>query len=198
MRIGYYPMTEKSFQVFSTIQHMTSKKEVATALAKEISRFSIYDLGVISASLEHEINLLPSPYRERIQPHFREQYFGRYFKIMSLHSNDGLDKLKGDINDINLFCEYCNMVLERFNVEGTPERDKSKAFAPFQGLFYYLISSFMMFVLSEPGHPIGMPFPGGFTVRESSGIVYCPVRDKEKDVPYSICNYCPAKQDDLP
>ena len=191
-------MTEKSSQVFSTISHLADKKEVANALAKEIGKFSIYDLEGISAVLEHEINLLPSPYREKIQPHFREQYFGRYFRIMGLCNNDRLDKLKGDVKDARLFREYCDMVLERFQAEIVPDQDNMGTPAPFQSLFYYLVSGFVMFILDEPGHPIGMPFPGGFRVREREGQVYCPVRDKEKDVKYSICNYCPAKQDDMP
>jgi uncharacterized protein (UPF0305 family) len=61
-------------------------------------------------------------------------------------------------------------------------------------LFYYLISAFTMFVLDKPGHPVGMPFPGGFTVEQRGSDFYCLIRDKEKEVFYSICNFCPAKQ----
>ena len=50
----------------------------------------------------------------------------------------------------------------------------------------------------EPGHPIGMPFPGGFTVERRDDNYYCPIRDKEKDVPFAICNFCPAKQSEMP
>jgi uncharacterized protein (UPF0305 family) len=39
-----------------------------------------------------------------------------------------------------------------------------------------------MFVLEGPGHPVGMPFSGGFEVRHCSGAYFCPIRDKEKDV----------------
>jgi uncharacterized protein (UPF0305 family) len=53
-----------------------------------------------------------------------------------------------------------------------------------------------MFVLDQPGHPIGTPFPGGFTVRQQGDEFYCPIREKEKDIWYSICNFCPAKQDE--
>ncbi len=51
-----------------------------------------------------------------------------------------------------------------------------------------------MFVLDEPGHPVGTPFPGGFVVEKRGNEYFCPIRDKEEDVWYSICNFCPAKQ----
>jgi uncharacterized protein (UPF0305 family) len=69
---------------------------------------------------------------------------------------------------------------------------------PKNRLFYYLIASFTMFVLDEPGHPVGMPFPGGFTVEQHGRDYYCLIRDKEKEVFWSICNFCPARQSEEP
>jgi uncharacterized protein (UPF0305 family) len=65
---------------------------------------------------------------------------------------------------------------------------------PKNRLFYYLMAAFTMFVLDEPGHPVGMPFPGGFFVEQRGLEYYCLIRDKEKEVFYSICNFCPAHQ----
>ena len=48
-----------------------------------------------------------------------------------------------------------------------------------------------------PGHLAGMPFPGGFKVEKRGGIYDCPIREEEKDLPYSICNFCPCKQADI-
>ncbi len=58
----------------------------------------------------------------------------------------------------------------------------------------YLMTAFAMYVLDEPGHPVQMPFPGGQTVYRSGDHYYCPIRDKEEEIFYSICNYCPAIQ----
>ena len=55
-----------------------------------------------------------------------------------------------------------------------------------------------MFVLDEPGHPVGMPFPGGFRVEKRGRDYYCLIRDKEKEILYSICNFCPARQTEEP
>jgi uncharacterized protein (UPF0305 family) len=56
------------------------------------------------------------------------------------------------------------------------------------------MAAFTMSVLDEPGHPVGMPFPGGFSVEHRGSDYYCLIRDKEKEIFYSICNFCPAHQ----
>jgi uncharacterized protein (UPF0305 family) len=189
-------MTEKSFRIFSQVTGMTSRRELAETLSQEILKFSIYDLQIISARLEKEINDLPSPYKEKIRPYFIEQYFGRYNKIVAMQSSGELNGFEGEIKDPELFRDYCSMIVSRFHVQDTQD-DEELIDAPFNSFFYYLISAFYMFVMDEPGHPTGMPFPGGFKVQARDGVVYCTIRDKEKDVEYSICNFCPAKQDEV-
>jgi len=58
----------------------------------------------------------------------------------------------------------------------------------------FLLSGFCMFVLELPGHPPGMPFPGGDKVEVIQGVYYCPVREREKDVDSALCPFCPALQ----
>jgi uncharacterized protein (UPF0305 family) len=40
----------------------------------------------------------------------------------------------------------------------------------------FLLAGFCMFVQGFPGHPVGMPFPGGDKVEVIEGVGYCPVR----------------------
>jgi len=58
----------------------------------------------------------------------------------------------------------------------------------------YLLAGFTMFVLGEPAHPVGTPFPGGDTVQLHEGVYYCPVREKANDVGGALCPFCPAVQ----
>jgi uncharacterized protein (UPF0305 family) len=187
---------EKSFRVFLQIKDMTGRRELAEALSQEILKFSVYDLQIISARLEKEIIGLPSPYKEKIRPYFIEQYFGRYNRIGTMQSSGELNGIEGEIKDPGLFRDYCRMIVSRFPARDIQD-DEEITDAPFNSFFYYLISAFYMFVMDEPGHPTGMPFPGGFKVQSRDGVVYCPIRDKEKEVEYSICNFCPAKQDEI-
>lgn len=185
-------MEEKNLSFFCEIIDITEKAELAKVLASELNKYSIYDVMKISAGLDKEINLLPSPYRERSRPYFVEQLFGRYAKIMAMRSNGDFYDLKERIGYLNLYREFCNTESNHIKAICNEENDRDV----FHSSYYLLISCFYMFVLEEPGHPVGTPFPGGFEVVHCSNAYYCPIRDKEKDVEYSICNFCPSKQDE--
>jgi uncharacterized protein (UPF0305 family) len=96
---------------------------------------------------------------------------------------------------MSLFREFCDTESKRMKVIDDESED-NPIYGPFNSLYYLQLSCFFMFVLEEPGHPIGTPFPGGFTVKKCSDGYLCPIREKEKDIEYSICNFCPAKQDE--
>lgn len=180
---------ERTRAAFSQLKGLKKKNELGRALAVELARLNIFDLQSISASLEYEINKLPSPYREKIHPYFTEQLFSSYFKLMRMHGDGSLIKVKGDIKDMKRFYDYCVMIAGE---------DIGRLEEPRYGGYYHFVSCFSMFVMDEPGHPVGMPFPGGFTVERRGDEYYCPIRDREKDVPFSICNFCPAKQSEMP
>lgn len=165
------------------------KSELGENLAAELSSLSILDLQKVSAFLEYEINKLPSPYRERIHPYFTEQLFGSFFKLMRMYGDGTLKSINGEIRDQKTFLDYCAMV---------ESGGDGHLIDSYYGGYYHLVSCFTIFVMEEPGHPVGMPFPGGFRVERRPDGFYCPIRDKEKDVLFSICNYCPAKQSQLP
>ena len=192
-------MAEKNLLIFNEIIDITEKAELAGVLSKELAKYSIYDVMKISSWLDREIDLLPSPYRKKLRPYFVEQLFGRHTKIMAMRSNGGFHGLKGRIGYPSFYREFCNT--ERMHIRAVceSERDRDAAhglFSGFSSLYYMLIGCFCIFVLEEPGHPVGTPFPGGFEVVHRGNSYYCPLRDKEKDVAHSICNFCPAKQDE--
>jgi uncharacterized protein (UPF0305 family) len=189
-------MTEKDMHIFDKIADITEKSGLAQVLAGELAKYSIYDIMKISAGLDREIGLLPSPYRESSRPYFTEQLFGRYMKIMTMQSNGDFHGMSGQIENLSLYKEFCDIESKRMNARLSGEIDDDGAYSPFHSLYYLQLSCFYMFVLGEPGHPVGMPFPGRFTVKRQDDLYYCPIRDKEKDVEYSICNFCPARQDE--
>jgi hypothetical protein len=176
------------------LQAAGTRGELGRVLAQEIAGYSLFDLQIIGGRLNSDIEKLPSPYREAIRPYFREQLFGKHHKLLSMDRSGAFGRLNGPIRDPETFLKFCTMLPEGCLVwEDTGERNPYFQ-NPKNRLFYYLIASFTMFVLEEPGHPVGMPFPGGFTVEQRGRDYYCLIRDKEKEVFYSICNFCPAKQ----
>jgi uncharacterized protein (UPF0305 family) len=172
----------------------SSKGELGLILSDEIQTYSMFDLQIIGGRLYSEVEKLPSPYRESIRPYFREQLFGKHHQILTMHRNRAFDRMTAAIRDPELFGKFCEMVPEGcFSWNDSSERNPYFR-NPKNRLFYYLIAAFTMFVLDEPGHPVGMPFPGGFSVEQRGKDYYCLIRDKEKEVFYSICNFCPAHQ----
>lgn len=185
--------------IMHRIGEAATKGGLVRALVFELERYSIFDLQIIGGRLNSEIEKLPSPYREAVLPHFREQLFGKHHQLMAMYRNRSFQSLdKEPFRDPEQFTGFCAMVPEGcFAWNDASERNPYFR-NPKNRLFYYLIAAFTMFVLDEPGHPVGMPFPGGFRVEQRGSGYYCLIRDKEKDVCYSICNFCPALQTEEP
>jgi uncharacterized protein (UPF0305 family) len=171
-----------------------TKGELGNLLVREIQSYSIFDLQIIGGRLNSEIDKLPSPYRESIRPFFREQLFGKHHLLLAMHRSRDFIRMTDPIRDPETFTRFCEMIPDGvFAWNDAGERNPYFR-NPKNRLFYYLIATFTMFVLDEPGHPAGMPFPGGFSVEQRGREYYCLIRDKEKEVFYSICNFCPAHQ----
>jgi len=178
------------------ISSATTKSELLDILVKEIENYSLFDLQLIGGRLYNEIRKLPSPYREEIRPYFMEQLFGMHHALLLMHRSGKSAQLCVPLRDPKVFADFCAIIPEGcFSWDDQSDRNPLLR-NPKMRLFYYLISAFTMFVLDKPGHPVGMPFPGGFKVEQRGNEYYCLIRDREKEVFYSICNFCPAKQDE--
>ncbi|MDD1713863.1 MAG: DUF2115 domain-containing protein [Methanoregulaceae archaeon] len=175
-----------------------TRRELGLLIAREMQAYSVFELQVISGKIHHEIDRLPSPYREAVRPYFLQQVFEPHHQALLLHRSAWSPFPDGPLEDPPLFREYLTMV-----PSGCFSRDLKSEYVPHltnpaHTLFYYLVGAFTMFVLGLPGHPEGMPFPGGFRVERKDRKFYCPVRDKEKEVQGCLCNYCPALQSPEP
>jgi uncharacterized protein (UPF0305 family) len=186
-------------QIAGRLRMARTRGELLGLLTCEVRHYTIFDLQIIGGRLNSEIELLPSPYREAVRPYFRGQLFDRHHQLLSLgRTGISVHQLDQPFRDPELVEKYWEMVPEGCFV-WDDESERNPYFRnPKNRLFYYLIAAFTMFVLDEPGHPVGMPFPGGFAVEKRGSDYYCLIRDKEKDVFYSICNFCPAKQTEEP
>ncbi|MBN1167761.1 MAG: DUF2115 domain-containing protein [Methanospirillaceae archaeon] len=171
-----------------------TKGELGIAISEEILRYSLQDLAIIGGNIKRETDKLPSPYREKIRPYFDKQLFGMYHRLLVMYRSGRFRTMTDQITDKKTYESYCSMI--ETGCYSSEEASGTDFYLgnPVNTLFYYLISAFAMFVMEEPGHPQGTPFPGGFIVEKRQDGYFCPLRDKEEDIPFSICNYCPAKQ----
>ena len=60
---------------------------------------------------------------------------------------------------------------------------------------YKIISLHITFIVKEPVHPVGTPFPAGFKVRYDGENYLCPVKEGQEDNPGAVGGFCIAEQD---
>jgi len=183
-------------QISEKMKSFKTKGELGSFIAGELLKYPPYDLQVISAKAREEVEILPEPYRTKLLPYASEWFFGRYHRVIMMYRRGDFKDNITLISDPDVYTRFCDMIPDGC-FDTTKERyrlvDISKK--PYYDLFYYLLCAFAMFVTDEPGHPPGTPFPGGFEVTKDEEGYLCPIRDKEEEIFYSICNFCPAKQD---
>ncbi len=177
-----------------TFRALSTKESLGVSLAKEILRYSMYDLQVIGGELNEEIFRLPRPYRDHVKQFLRDQLFIPYHLFLSAYRTGGPLGTSTPFRDPDMVCSYWDMVPAGCFTWDEKTVHTFRRWNPRHRLFYYLIAAVSMFILDQPGHPVGMPFPGGKKVEMRNGRYLCPIRDKEKDVFFSICNFCPAEQ----
>ncbi|WP_342679575.1 DUF2115 domain-containing protein [Methanofollis sp. UBA420] len=168
-----------------------SPGDLAEAIAVEAERYTLFDLQQIGGGVKREVDRLPEPYRSRVRPYFEAQLFGAYHRLMLGHRTGAFATLEGPIADRERFDAFVALIVPGCLEDGDTDFGLKN---PHHTLFYYLMTGFVMFVEGGPGHPVGTPFPGGFAVEKKGENYYCPIREKEEEVLFSICNVCPARQ----
>lgn len=161
------------------------KEELLVVLKKEASNISIIDIMTVHAYLVDE--------GRYVQGYYREKYLKAYSKGFILRVKeikDNADKFKGfvDENELKKALELLN---EQENMLIKLKSNDSHFFK-----IYRIVSLYTTFVLGEPIHVVGTPFPGGFEVKFENGKYLCPVKEKQKDNPSAVCGFCIAEQDE--
>src|SRR5512136_2715349 len=92
-------------QIWETCRSLSSAKtkgDLGTLIAKEMLSFSSFDLQVICGKLRHDVDQLPSPYREAVRPFLIEQVFGPHHRIMAMNRSRDFMSMKDPIRDLVL------------------------------------------------------------------------------------------------
>lgn len=187
---------EELRQLYTRLAGLEKKGELGEALADYVGRISIYDMAMLCAGLGRENDLLPGPYGKKLRVHMVEKIYGGYQRMLSLKSSGAFGKLTDNVRDKAALKGFCEAMITA--CDELPDTGQEAGYVEKIGaVLYVLTSCFAIFVMDEPGHPVGTPFPGGFSVENRGGVYYCPVRDKEKDVKHAFCNFCPSRQADL-
>lgn len=172
-------------EICTAVGTARTKAELLGTIARSLTLYSVTDLEAMMRNFEKKTETLEPGYRRRLVPKVREEIVGAYHNLIILcrEGNAPADPVSADLP------AYAEMVAAacRTRIQAGKQADL---------LFLtYLLAAFTMYVRGRPAHPVGTPFPGGLEVYEEGGEYFCPVREKEDEVPYSLCPFCPARQD---
>jgi uncharacterized protein (UPF0305 family) len=177
---------EEAEEISAAIGNARTKGELLGVIAGAAAKFSVTDLEAMMKNFEEKTRHLDPAYRHLLLPRIHESIFGSYHALMLL-CTDGPALEDGPVR--TSLPAYAAMVQDAC-------RTRLQAGKPLELYFLkYLLAAFTIYLLEEPAHPVGTPFPGGLAVYKEGDSYYCPVRDKSDDIAFSLCPFCPARQD---
>jgi len=162
-----------------------TRGDLGAALAAIVLLYTPADIRQMQRNFKTKIRDIDEEYREPLYLKVTEHLLGTYQQIRLLSQQGAFSRMDTPVSPEN--GRYWAMVSAACSARAE-EKDPRLAF------LNYLLAGFCMFVLQEPAHPVGTPFPGGDTVECEDGVYYCPVREKSSEIDAGFCRFCPALQ----
>ncbi|MCC7554479.1 MAG: DUF2115 domain-containing protein [Methanobacteriaceae archaeon] len=176
---------EEVFRSFENLSKNNNilQNDLLNILKKFAKTISVFDLMIATAILKDDGKYVQVQYREK----FLEVYI-KYFIMRIKEIKENNNTYTKNINKVE-YIESIDLLRKQFKKDRQNERKESRF-----PLIYALCSMYATYILKEPIHPVGTPFPGDLKVEEKNGIYYCPVKEKQEDNPNAVCKLCIAKQ----
>lgn len=167
----------------SLLMNQTTRGYLGKNIAILVLAYSPQDLNTMRWNFSEKISDYPPEYRRNLEEMITAHLHGTYQTMQLMNQQGSFTAMNEEVpKDAEAYWE---MVA---NACSTGDTSDTLRFLKF------LLSGFCMLVLIKPGHPVGMPFPGGDMVDLIEGTYYCPVRTKANDVDAALCPFCPAEQ----
>ena len=162
-------------------EEVISTESVLDILKTYSATISVFDLMAVNGEMMEESKYVHENYKHKSHAVYVKYFLAR---IKDVRSDKNAYKHNIDKND------FIGAVatLKSYHIN---ESITSKTKFP---LIYGIISIYTTFILKEPIHPVGTPFPGSLKVEEKDGEFYCPVRDANLESPNAVCKICIAHQ----
>lgn len=161
-----------------------STDSVLNILKEYSGNISVFDLMAVNAEMIEESKYVQENYKHKSHEVYVKYFLGR---IKDVHSDNNV--YEHDIDKEEFIDAVATLKSYHINESVT-----SKTKFP---LIYGIISIYTTFILEEPIHPVGTPFPGSLQVEEKDGVYYCPVKDANLESPNAVCKMCIAEQLDF-
>lgn len=170
--------------LLNSIECGLNKNELMQILKKEASKICIMDIMKASIFLSEDAKYVQGNYREEYLKSYNEAFITR-LKVLK----DDQEEYREQVD-----CDDLQEAVKLLNEQET-HVEAGEGFDPDFFKIYKIMSLYTTFILEEPVHPPGTPFPGGFKVKYKNGVYLCPVKENQKDNPGAVCGFCIAEQD---
>ena len=177
-------LCDRMFEKFDALigeEDKISKDDLMVVLKEELTDVSVFDLMIISAEIIENNKYVQESYQEKSKKIYIDFFLNR---VKEIRSND---TVYNDYFNRDDFVEKLNNLKDIYKAVSTDRKNKSP-------IINLVVSLYTTFVLDEPIHPIGTPFPGSLEVIMENGVYYCPVKEANMDTPNSVCRLCIAEQ----
>ena len=161
-----------------------SKDDLMVVLKEELADVSVFDMMIISAEIIENNKYVQESYQEKSKKIYMDFFLNR---VKEIRSND---TVYNDYFNRDDFVDKLNQLKDIYKHSSLDRKNKSP-------IINLVVSLYTTFVLDEPIHPIGTPFPGSLEVIMENGVYYCPVKEANMDTPNSVCRLCIAEQLDF-
>jgi uncharacterized protein (UPF0305 family) len=175
-----------AINIADACRELGSKKtrgELGQAFAGIVLTYSPKDLQRMRSNFVKKIENIDAALRDRLEETVTGHLHGTYQNVRLMHQQGVFSTLHEPVPDNTT--AFFAMVSAQCSGEDDDARHR---------FLKFLLSGFCMLVQGLPGHPVGMPFPGGNQVESVDGVYYCPVRTKAGDVDAALCPFCPTLQ----
>ena len=166
------------------LQSAKTRGELGAVIAGLALTYSPGDIRQMEWNFSESVKDISPGYRKRLEELITAHLHGTCQSLRLMNQQGAFAHMNDPLPGNAL--EFWKMVAGRCPAEG--DEGSRLRFLKF------LLAGFCMFVQQEPGHPVGMPFPGGDKVEVVDGVYYCPARTKANDVDAALCPFCPALQ----
>ncbi|MEN6609858.1 MAG: DUF2115 domain-containing protein [Methanoregulaceae archaeon] len=167
------------------LARVSSRADLGAALAGIVLRYSPSDIQQMKQNFSTTVKDMDPAYRDLLTAKITEYLLGTFQRVRLMQQQGAFSRFSDSLPEsaATYWAMAGNACCKAADADGAHLR-----------FLKYLLAGFCMFVLQEPAHPVGTPFPGGDSVELVDGIYYCPVREKSGDVDAAICPFCPAHQ----
>ena len=161
-----------------------TRGELGKGIADIVLVYSSRDLQQMKWNFSNNVRNLDPVYRDLLDEIIIGHLHSTYQNVRIMDQQGTFGSLREPVSDNSPL--FWSLVLKQCTTGDGEDRLR---------FLKFLLTGFCMLVQGLPGHPVGMPFPGGDKVEFIDGIYYCPVRTKADDVDAALCPFCPALQE---